>query len=122
MHPNHLAWIAEHQDVAYMVEATSYETLSLWQKHHEELNWQGVTRGGPMFQLGQLDGRPVVLSVDIFEILGRKVMSYQPTSQVVDWVMVEEFLEKNWPHAKTTGAINFSNAVHEIRKLNEVTA
>lgn len=122
MHPNHLAWIAEHQDVVYMVEATSYETLSLWQKHHEELNWRDVTRGGPMFQLGQLDGRPVVLSVNIFEILGRKVMSYEPTSQVVDWVMVEEFLEKSWPHVKKTDAMNFFTAVHEVCELNEATA
>ena len=122
MHPNHLSWIAEHQDVVYMVEANSFETLSLWQQHHKELNWQEVTRGGPMFQLGQLADRPVVLSVNIFSILGRKVMSYDPTSQVVDWVMVEDFLEKSWPNAKKTNAMNFFNAVHDIRRMNEVAA
>jgi len=120
MHPNHLSWIAEHQDVVYMVEANSFETL--WQQHHQELDWKEVTHGGPMFQLGQIADRPVVLSVNIFEILGRKVMSYDPTSQVVDWVMVEDFLEKSWPNAKKTNALNFFNAVHDIRRLNEVPA
>lgn len=122
MHPNHLSWIAEHQDVVYMVEANSFETMMIWREHHKELNWKSVTLGGPMFHLGSINDRPVVLSVDIFSILGRKVMSYNPTSQLVDWVMVEEFLEKSWPNAKKTDAMNFHNAIYHIRSMNEVAA
>lgn len=122
MHPNHLSWIAEHQDVVYMVETTSYEKLALWREYHKELNWQEVTHGGPMFQLGELAGRPIVLSVNIISILGRKVMFYEPTSQVVDWVMVEDFLKKSWPNVQMTNGMNFFNAVHYIRELNKVPA
>lgn len=122
MHPNHLLWIAEHKDVVYLVEATSYETLALWQRYHEETQWKSVTYGGPMFHIGALADRPVVLSVNICEILGRKVMFYNPTSQVVDWVMVEEFLETHWPTVKRTEAMNFHAAVHRVRELNKVAA
>lgn len=122
MHPNHISWIAEHQDIVYMVEATSYEQLSLWQKHHEELDWQEVSRGGPMFNLGELSGRPIVVCVNIFSIHGRNVLFYNPTSQVVDWAMVEDFLEKSWPTVPKTDAMNFFNAVHSIREQNKAAS
>lgn len=118
MHPNHLSWIAEHQDVVYMIEANSFESMSLWREYNEALEWKECTSGGPMFQLGELDSRPIVLGVNIIKVDGRKVMFYDPTSQVVDWVMVEDFLEKSWPNAKKTNAMNFFNAVHYIRDLN----
>lgn len=86
------------KDVVGVVEATSYETSCLWREYFQERKqtWvQGL--GGYLPTIGHLDGRPVVLSLLINTVNGFPILFMEPTSQVVDHVMIEAWLKENLP-------------------------
>lgn len=111
----------EYADVTGIVEATSFETLCLWEKWHQQkgYTWTESTRG-PLITIGQIDSRPICIAPLIHVVNGRKIMFLETTSQVVDWAMIEDWLTKNVPSACTTNgkylnivsAQNFHTLVH----------
>jgi hypothetical protein len=86
------------QDVVGVVEATLYETSCLWREYHQERKqtWvQGL--GGYLPTIGELAGRPVVLSLFVNTVNGYPILFMEPTSQMVDHVMIDEWLKANLP-------------------------
>lgn len=93
----------EHKDlfenVVGVVEASRYESLSLWRDykvHRPGKKWE-QSLSGPLVTVGELDGRPVCISVFVHTIGGHRVVFMEPTSQVVDHKMIEEWLLEHLP-------------------------
>ena len=121
------------ENVFYSVEADSFATQVLWEnwaKGAEDINgkrfsrveWESISSGRMVEVCYMEQGtRPVMLSLWMAIIEGREVLFYQSSSQVVDWVAIEKWLEANVPSFKKrhTDAMNFHNAVHAIRRENE---
>lgn len=101
--------------VVGVVEANSYESMCLWREYHQErkLRWeQGL--GGYLPTVGKIDGRPVCLSLFVNTIKGHKILFIEPTSQVVDWEMIDVWLKANLlPTAfRSNGYVNKQNAMN----------
>lgn len=106
-------------DCVYAVEATRFEQMCLWQKYtgegyvwKENLSGRGAT-------VGYLNDMPVAISLNTAVVNGNKILFYNATSVVVDWGMIEEWLQKNMPSdtkkhegsLRKTDASNFHDAV-----------
>lgn len=106
------------------VEANSFETLSLWRECHQELKMPWVDRGSGLMEIvGTVGDRPVCISLLTSVVDGQKILFYDPTSQVVDHAMIDEWLVKNLPRTafygerpNRTDAMNFHNVLHTARR------
>jgi hypothetical protein len=104
----------------FVVEATSYERHALWAKHNETVDWkaEGVGHG---CKIGELDGRPVFVAFNYAKINGQLVVFYNPTSQVVDWEMVEKWIKEHFKIGFRDGqsdAMNFGHCLNAIERAN----
>lgn len=114
------------KDTFFLVEATSFERLCLWNERGEQEVWEDQSIGY-MVQVGTLDRRPVTIQIFWFRIDGRLVGFWDSPSQVVDHKMVEEWLDENCTPAKWDNrtrharcdAMNFHLCIHAIRQANE---
>ena len=108
--------------VVGMVDANSFETLSLWQQNQirdNQRTWE-ESRNGYLVTVGQMDDRPICLSVSYATIDGHKILFIDACSEVVDYAMIEEWLKKYLPetawterfggkYINRTNAMNFHN-------------
>ncbi|MFA7341246.1 MAG: hypothetical protein WC028_30970 [Candidatus Obscuribacterales bacterium] len=78
--------------VEYMVEADNFVYHTLWSTWHESIKWQ-PDAAGRMVGLGILIGRNVNVEVRFARLNGHMVMFYYPCSQLVDYTMVDSFIE-----------------------------
>jgi hypothetical protein len=106
--------------VVGVVEATSYEIMCLWHEYHEQrkVSWVQGRGGGYLPTIGELDGRPVCVSLFVNTIDGHKILFIDATSQVVDHRMIDEWLKTVLPatafqeggkYINYTNAMNFHN-------------
>lgn len=124
----------------FIVEATSFEYLSLWADHSDEsmsrspmltkshapiVEWIQMNPGW-IVQIGELDKRPVSMSVNWAKIDGHLVMFWYLCSQVADYVMAEKWLKKhfhgtydNGLRRAETDAYNFGHCLSAIREANK---
>lgn len=118
------------RDTIFMVEATNYEKLCLWEKHcSQSLTHRFPTRTviweslhGMVYTIGYLRKRPIVVSVSWQRIDGHIVMFYEPISALVDWKMIRSWLEKEFSHVKQQcDAMNFHNCLAYLRKFTKTT-
>lgn len=80
------------------------------------VEWEEM-REGEMATIGELDNRPIAVSIRWARINGKIVMFYWPTSQLVDWKMVEEWRGKEYKHCRNQcDANNFHNCLAMLRK------
>ncbi len=125
-------WLAR---AFFAVEATSFEQHALWANHcidtlyprrdHKgglvgaDLHWEQLNPGG-MVTIGQLDGRPVNLSLTFARIEGRIVLFWFACSQVTDSVMADAWLAKTFDPKRraTCDANNFNHCIHAIEAAN----
>ncbi len=89
------------------VEANRFEEMALWERYHKEKGktWEGTSGYG--VHVGDIDGRPVCLSFLLKTIDGKKILFWHPTSQVVDYVMIEEYMERALPGLPKLSADRF---------------
>lgn len=87
--------------VVGIVEANSFESSMLWEKHHEKREWK-ETLSGYLPCVGFIGERPIHISLMTAIIDGFKILFWHPTSQVVDHALIVEWFQKNLP----TSAIN----------------
>lgn len=66
--------------------------------------------GGKTDQIGWL--------VPAVRVNGQLVAFYNATSQLVDYVLVEEWARQAFPKAEHCDATNFHNAMHAVRRAN----
>lgn len=94
-----------------IVEATRFEQLALWQQWHKQSNWSWVDdSSGYGINVGTRAGMPVMIAITWSIIKNRHIMFVYPTSQVVDYRLVDKWIKQNFPHAPKTNADNFGHA------------
>lgn len=119
-------WIEQHaSDIVYIVEATRFEQTCLWEQYQKI--WEEDTRGGPLVTVGEIAKFPVCIALSVIKINGYPVLIVDATSRVVDYTMIEEWLESKWPALfpkgscnLKTNADNFHHVVHHTQRLKEV--
>ena len=116
-------------DVRFVVEVNSFEKLKLWQQYKDSTGWE-ENPSGFMPTIGELCGRPVVLSIFFAKIHGEVVMFYEACSQLVDYLQVDDWLVKNvFPSCgydedvggchPRSDASNFHICVHRMKELQD---
>lgn len=92
----------------FLVEADSFAQHMLCNRYgtrpDSHKSWQ-QDPVGLAWTVGRFHGRPVVLSTSWFIIGGRRVGFYDCTSELVDWAMVEGWLDANLPHLAAQGDV-----------------
>jgi len=78
----------------YVVEANSFEYLSLWKDFHEEYSWEQVSQGYGA-HVGYIDGRPIFISLRWATVNEVYMLFWHATSKVVDYGMIEEWFVNN---------------------------
>lgn len=104
----------------YLVEADGFAKQELWARWHDryKVPWKDFGMGTSR-EIGRIDKRPVCVTVFWSQIGREKVVGFwHATSQVVDYVMIEEWLKKEFPRVGarcTADAMNFHNIMHSIQ-------
>lgn len=109
-----------YKDVYGIVEANSFETLTLWQYWNQDKGYSWIqNNSGWLVKVGKLADKEVWISPLAHVVKGKKILFVEATSSVVDWEMIEEYLKKNVPSAikengflRKENAGNFHNLVH----------
>ena len=119
------------KDVMFLVEADSYASHNLWVYYFYEPRkgvipakiWEQVSLGH-MITIGTMYKRPICISIFYSIIDGKRVMFYEGCSQLVDHLMIENWLKHftlnsiRWDNGTRWGhcdADNFHHCLNAIR-------
>ena len=105
------------KDVVSVVEATTFEDFCLWQQWHEKVEWV-QNRSGTGVTVGRLADMPVFISLTTAVVNKKKVLFIDPTSQVVDWRLIEDWLQASMPNC--TGRLEDKVRVHQAQNFHNV--
>jgi hypothetical protein len=75
-----------------VVEATDCERHLLWEKYHERKKWE-ENLSGHGAHIGDIDGRPIWVSLLTAVIDGKKILFWHVTSKVADYDQVDTWIE-----------------------------
>lgn len=118
------------KETFYLVEATSFEHHCLWAENSHQsdrrvfdaIEWiQG--NPGRMIEIGKVGDMPVVISLHWDFLNGQPVCFWHATSLVVDYRLVNRWLEENFTNKTHDGrpatcdAFNFHHCSGELRKV-----
>ena len=81
-------------------------------------NWVQINPGHWEI-IGELDKRPVAITIFWARVDGYLIAFWEVTSQVADYAMVRKWQEKIFPKVPTVNAMNFHNAIRVIDELKE---
>lgn len=126
----------------YIVEASNFEQHILWSEFSKEgevftqtplrkrprETWEQITPGeGCTF--GERDGQNMMVMFSWVKLNGQLIAFYNATSQLVDYAILEEWLNHHMPHLYPaeghesrhhyTDAQNFHQALHHVDALNK---
>lgn len=102
--------------VEYALEANSFETMCLYKERPEDIEWKEHS-GGYGITAGFVGDIAIIVSTWFLELNGKFVLVYEPTSTVVDWLQVEEWIHNACPNLKRkTNAMNFHNILNDVRR------
>lgn len=91
-----------------VVEATNVEKQFLWETYTKRLGKTWIQDpAGYGITVGRIDDRPVCISITWAIVDGTHIMFVYPTSMVVDHHLIEQWIEKNFPHIRKVDATNF---------------
>ena len=113
------------RDTGYLVEADDEHYMGIWYRWAEQSPSRDIrgTRGsydfrqvnpGFMPTIGELDGRPIVVSLSWSYVGDMLVCFYHGCSQLVDHQMIEEFLDETFPNTPRTDAANFHHVLQAV--------
>lgn len=103
------------RDTEVVVDANDYEQQALWEKFHRAVEWAEELSGRGPIEIGRVDKRPISVVVTWCLVFGRRVAFVDPTSQLVDYVMVDRWQAHVFPRARFhSNTTNFAGALHAI--------
>ena len=94
------------KETQLIVEANSFERMTLWQSWKDKAEWVQVLEGKGV-EVGKLNRRPIFISLNWAVIQGVAVCFLEPTSELVDWGMIDKWLAKTFPGIRKVDAMNF---------------
>lgn len=112
MHNTVLEYI---KDSSYVVEATSMEQSQIWERYHKK--GLSFSNAGYGVTVGHLNDRPICISITKAQYKGKNILLWEATSQLVDYVMIEDFFKKIFNEYKKSDAQNFHNCIHYLNDL-----
>lgn len=80
-----------------LIEATSAERQHIWERWSKDKGFTWEQQGGFFVTVGILLERPICISVLFVRINGKLILFWYATSELVDYVMITEWLKKNLP-------------------------
>lgn len=116
------------KETFFIVEATNFEHHALWLQYSKQgehrlknpVDWQQV-HDGRWVQLGTIDNRPIGMSLNWAWVDGFLICFYSGTSQLFDWKMADEFLEKHfkgkWDRGTRRAECDAQNFHHVITAI-----
>lgn len=96
-------------EIKGLVEANSYEGHCIWKEYHGKHTWEQFP--GYHVTIGELDARPVCLSLMPIAVDGQMIMLWDACSQVIDHLLIEHWLTDTFPNVRKTDAMNFPNVL-----------
>ena len=105
------------KDVVSVVEANTFEDFTLWEKWHAKVDWV-QNASGTGVTVGRLADMPVFISLITAVVNKKKVLFIHPTSQVVDWRLIEDWLHANMPNC--TERLEDKVRVHSAQNFHNV--
>lgn len=115
------------QTSIFFVEANSNESFMLWKEWHNEVLWEQDNMGFSQIigYVDELNKKPVNVSFLFALINSARICFYETISRYNDSVMVEKFIEKNYPvkwdnnsRRAMCDAGNFHLAVNAVKEWN----
>ena len=125
------------KDVDFVIQATYEEKHMLWlTRHHHDVQlghihiWddEGAGRCPTIAMVGRgRKARPIVISIFYAYLDGLRVAFYEPTSQLVDWLLIDKWIKERTGHIKYnngtrwahTDVGNFHDVIHEIQNRED---
>lgn len=113
--------------VSGVVEANTFERHSLWLENDrlgaKGRKWEENLRGYIEY-VRWVQGRPICVSMFKATIDGQSILFWDATSQLVDYAIIEDWLEKVIPKTardergriNKTDAMNFCNVLHRAKE------
>lgn len=121
------------KDVVFLVQCTHHEQFTFWQDYFRKPKYKESAvksweqeGSGYLITIGEIDNRPICINVWWEWLEGYRVMFYEATSQVVDYVIVDNWIEHwtlksmrydggyRWAHCDSS---NFHHCIHAIQAL-----
>lgn len=116
----------------FIVEATSFEKSCLWRDYCLESDnprygkhtWKLISPGW-MIKVGEINDRPCCISTTWYKIDGKLVMFWYACSELVDYKLIDEWLDKNFTgtygggRRASTDADNFHACIGAIIEANK---
>jgi hypothetical protein len=109
----------------FVVTANSYEVLELWKDFKDEFGFEQEPMGYSE-RVGTCARMPVVIYCRWMRLNGLLIMFIEATSQVVDWRLIDKWLDKNcnpkWDQGSRiarTDAMNFGHVLQHVRALTD---
>lgn len=94
--------------VEAIVEANRFEYMCLWDEWHNNKGKPWASNLSGMGQsIGKTDGMTTFLSLFRSKVNGVEVLFVEPTSQVVDYRLIDEWKRVNFPELRMVDADNF---------------
>ncbi|MGL6229377.1 MAG: hypothetical protein ACRC3J_09250 [Culicoidibacterales bacterium] len=84
-----------------------------------------ISNGGRVINVGMFGDLPVCMVLTVITVNDQYVLMYEPTSLLVHYGMIEDWLKENYPHLfeesrhRKTDAQNFHNVIHYTDDLND---
>ena len=102
-------------NVVGVVEATNFEYHQLWKEWEDKDSWF-TNLSGYGAVVGDIDSRPIFISLRTAIVNGHKILFIDPESEVVDWKLINKWLFTHLPESAMEGgrinrtdAMNFTN-------------
>ena len=115
------------KETFFVVQATNTEVFNIWKEWNEAIPMEQDGQGFGE-QVGRLDGRPIMVSLFRYRIWNKWVVFYESTSQVVDYRLVEGWIQKNvlihtpdWDNGRRQSHCNSDNFHLCVNALEEAT-
>jgi len=102
------------KETKLIVEANSYERVTLWERWVDKTEWQ-EHRQGRLVTVGAYRNRPVCVSLVWAAIRGKAVCFLEATSELVDWKMIDAWLKKEFPGVRKVDAMNFGSELNYVK-------
>lgn len=95
-----------------IIEATKNEQFLLWETYgrKEDVYWVSDNNGYGV-TVGYIGKLPICLAINRANVNGRKILFYTVTSRVVDYEIVEQWLNINFPSVLRSDATNAGNLI-----------
>jgi hypothetical protein len=106
------------KETKLIVEANSYERMTLWERWTDKTEWQQHLQGR-LVTVGTYHRRVVCVTLVWATIRGKAVLFLEATSELVDWKKIDAWLKREFPGVRKIDAMNFGPGCMELASTRQ---